>query len=529
MGDPTLPMLPGLMELVPGVTPWLPGAGRDPSTLPEATFRRVEKLSDGDTLQLRAMLVRRTINERTLVMYGYNGQYPGPLIWVDQGATILVDFINELELPSTIHWHGVRLDNAFDGVPGVTQEAVQPGERFLYRVHFRDAGIYWYHPHVRSDIQQDLGLYGNMVVRDPRPDADNPVNREEVLALDDLLLDEHGLFPYGSERAVQTLMGRFGNVLLVNGQPDYRLELVKGEVVRFFLTNVSNTRTFNLSFGGAAMKLVGADVGRFEREQWVESVVIGPAQRYIVEVMFENPGSYALRNAIQTIDHMRGRFSARVDTLGAIAVRAGRVPASSDHSAAFGRLRENPGVAEELDRYRRHFDRPVDHELVLSMRGGELPATIVQVMTLDTLYKPPAEFNDAMPMMNYLSTGDNVTWILRDAATGRENTDIVWRFKVGDVAKIRLFNDPRALHPMHHPIHIHGQRFLVLARDGIANANLVWKDTAIVPVGSSLDILLELSNPGAWLAHCHISEHIEAGMKMVIHVDPAETTNEEAQ
>ncbi|HEY5646501.1 MAG TPA: multicopper oxidase domain-containing protein, partial [Pseudomonadales bacterium] len=91
--------------------------------------------------------------------------------------------------------------------------------------------------------------------------------------------------------------------------------------------------------------------------------------------------------------------------------------------------------------------------------------------------------------------------------------------------KIRLFNDPKALHPMHHPIHIHGQRFLVLARDGVANENLVWKDTAIVPVGSRVDILLELSNPGDWLAHCHISEHIEAGMKMVIHVDPAETTN----
>src|SRR5690606_29219798 len=167
----------------------------------------------GDTLALEAGLVRRTLNGRTFVMYGFNGQYPGPLIRAPQNATVVVRFRNGTALPTTVHWHGVRLDNRFDGVPHVTQEPVEPGAEFTYHVRFPDAGIYWYHPHHREDITQDLGLYGNMMVTSPDPDYFNPVNAEEVLMLDDLLLDESGLFPYGEQRATHALMGRFGKVI----------------------------------------------------------------------------------------------------------------------------------------------------------------------------------------------------------------------------------------------------------------------------------------------------------------------------
>ncbi|MDP2577622.1 MAG: multicopper oxidase family protein [Candidatus Palauibacterales bacterium] len=515
----SMPVLPSLMGLTPPDAAWLPGEGIDPASLPEAVPGEVVEMADGDTLRITAMRVRRTIRGQTLIMYGFNGQYPGPLIKVDRDATIYVHFSNEIDLPSTIHWHGVRVDNRFDGVPAVTQEPVEPGESFLYEVHLPDAGIYWYHPHVRTEIQQDLGLYGNIMVRHPAADYFNPVNREQVLILDDLLLDERGIFPYGAEGATQALMGRFGNLLLVNGEPEYRLQVSRGEVVRFFLTNVSNTRTFNLSFGGAPMKLVGADIGRFEREEMVESVPIGPAQRYIVEVYFREPGEYRFANRIQAIDVFRGEFYPRNDTLGIVSVVD--EPASEDHSAVFERLREHPTVVSEIDAYRKQFERPVDHEIVMSVRVGELPGIILNLMAIDTLYKPPVEFNDVMPMMNFLSSEKNVTWILRDPATGRENMDIHWRFEVGDVAKIRIFNDPRSFHPMQHPMHFHGQRFLVLARDGVPNDNLVWKDTVLVPVGSRVDILFEASNPGEWLAHCHILEHVEAGMKMVLSVIPA--------
>ena len=147
----------------------------------------------GDTLRLDAGLVRRTIRGRDLVMYGFNGQYPGPLLHVPEQATITVQFTNHTRWPTAVHWHGVRLDNRFDGVPGVTQEHVLPGETFDYTIFFRDAGIYWYHPHHREDVQQDLGLYGNMLVRPARDDYYSPVHREEVLMLDDVLMAESGL------------------------------------------------------------------------------------------------------------------------------------------------------------------------------------------------------------------------------------------------------------------------------------------------------------------------------------------------
>jgi FtsP/CotA-like multicopper oxidase with cupredoxin domain len=135
-------------------------------------------------------------------------------------------------------------------------------------------------------------------------------------------------------------------------------------------------------------------------------------------------------------------------------------------------------------------------------------------MEIDTLYVPPMEWNDAMPMMNWLSTGEQVEWILRDTDSGDENMAIHWSFSVGDVVKMRIFNDPHTLHPMNHPIHIHGQRFLVLELDGVPTRNMVWKDTAIVPVGSTMEILVEMSNPGTWMMHCHIAEHLHAGMML---------------
>lgn len=123
-----------------------------------------------------------------------------------------------------------------------------------------------------------------------------------------------------------------------------------------------------------------------------------------------------------------------------------------------------------------------------------------------------------MPEMDWIVTGKNVRWLLRDARSGRENMDIDWQFRIGDVVKLRLVNDRAALHSMHHPIHIHGQRFLVLAVNGVPNEHLVWKDTVLLPTGFVADVLLEITNPGKWMLHCHIAEHIETGMRMVFEV-----------
>jgi FtsP/CotA-like multicopper oxidase with cupredoxin domain len=523
-----MPMMPGMSGLTPSVRPFLPGAdsaglgARDLEAIPAARPREALRLADGASLTLEATTVRRTIRGRTFVMYGFNRQYPGPLIQVAQGATITVDFRNGLDMPSAIHWHGVRLDNRFDGTPGVTQDPVAPGGSFTYRVHFKDAGLYWYHPHVREDIQQDLGLYGNMLVDPPSRDYYGPANRQEIWMLDDLLMTDDGraLVPHGAEQPTHALMGRFGNVFLVNGEPDRRLRVRRGEVARFFFTNVSNARLYNLSFGGAPMKVVGSDVGKFEHEAWVTSIVLAPAERYIVDVQFTESGATALTNRVQSLNHARGNFFAESHTLATIDVAAEDPVAAGgagDHTKSFRTLRRNVDVVADIDRFRPRFTRAVDRTLTLTLRTRDLPAPVAGMLLGPTV---PIDWNDGMPMENWLVSGREATWILREPETGRENMDVTWTFAQGDVVKLRFVNDAASPHPMSHPIHIHGQRFLVLARNGVANEHLVWKDTTIIAAGETVDVLLELSNPGRWMLHCHIAEHLGTGMMTVFEVKP---------
>ncbi len=508
--DPNMPMIPGLEEALPPVEPFLAAAGIDIMTLPEARPSEVVYLNAGDTLNLDVTIVRRMLNDHMAAMYGYNGQHPGPLIQAPQGSTIVVRVTNRIESPTAVHWHGLRLDNRFDGVPGLTQPPIQVGESFTYELHLPDPGLFWYHPHLREDVQQDLGLYGNILVDASASDHYAPVHREEVLVLDDILMDEQGLIPWGGEAPTHALMGRFGNVMLVNGSTDHELRVRPGEVVRLHITNVANTRTFNVTFDDARIKLVASDLGRFERENLVSNVVIAPAERYIVDVVFPEEGERAIANTIQAIDHFRGEFQPHVDTLARVVVAGPRL--DDEVTAAHATLREIAGVRERAEELRAHLGRPPDYTLATTVRVQGLPLPIVRSMEIDTLYVPPIEWNDAMPMMNWLSAGPQVTWILRDFATGLENEGIHWTFQQGDLVKIRFFNSPDSFHPMNHPIHVHGQRFVVLARDDVPNDNMVWKDTAILPVGSTMDILVEMSNPGDWMLHCHISEHLHTGM-----------------
>ncbi len=509
---PGLQMLPAEMALRPEVTPFLPSG-----PAPNARPREIIRVKRGDTLRLEAGLVRRSLKGRSYPMYAFNGQYPGPLIEAPRGSEITVEFTNRLPHPSTVHWHGIRLDHRNDGVPDLSQPAVPPGGEFTYRLRFPDAGIYWYHPHVREDIQQELGLYGNLLVRSGAGGEYGPANREAVLMLDDILIGDDGPVPLGSEAPTHALMGRFGETFLVNGEPDYRLSVERGEVVRFYLTNVANTRTFNLSFPGARMKVVASDAGSYAREAWVESVVIAPAERYVVHVRFDRPGTVALVNRVRGLDHLYGRFFPEMDTLGTVDV--GRTRIGRDLEREFRALRRDTAAAAEMERFRAAADSAPEKALILTLETRDLPPVTQRLMQLDSIYFAPMEWSGTMPMMNWASTGRQVRWIVRDPATGRDNMDVDWRFRRGRPVRIHLVNQRRSFHAMQHPIHLHGQRFLVLSVNGVRNENLVWKDTVLLPAGSAVDILLDPSNPGRWMLHCHIAEHLSAGMMMAFAVE----------
>ena len=473
---------------------------RDASGLPAATSPQTIDLRDGDVFELRALPVRKRIGDATIRMLGYNGSIPGPTLRVDQGSEVTVDFTNETELETTVHWHGLRLDNRFDGVPEGAHRGMQPpiapGGRFGYRLRFPDPGVYWYHPHIREDYAQEMGLYGNIVVVPGDPDYWAPVNRELTLTLDDVLIEGGDVAPFSRTESNRMAMGRFGNVIITNGQTDYSVDASRGEVVRLYLTNTANVRTFDFRIPGARMKLVGRDQGRVEHEEFVEEVLISPSERVVLDVLFDGAGEFALEH--RTPDR----------TYSLVTVRVGERPVKRSYAREFGTLRQSEELAAERERLEADFDRPPDKTLAIV---GEMPGMGHHG---EHGQAPAIEWEDTMPMMNEMSTRRNMHWKLIDRETGDANHDIRWSFGVGDRVKVRIVNEPDSDHPMQHPIHFHGQRFIVLARDGVRNPNLAWKDTELVTTGQTTDILVEMSNPGQWMVHCHIAEHLEGGMML---------------
>ena len=264
----------------------------------------------------------KRLGETTVRMLGYNGSVPGPTLMVQQGSEIVVHVTNRGDLDTTVHWHGLRLENKYDGVPHETQAPIPVGGEFTYRIQFPDAGVYWYHPHIREDYTQELGLYGNILVEPADPDYWSPVDRELVLTVDDLLVEEGRIAPFSPTETSYAAMGRFGNVFLTSGDPDLQLGGRVGEVVRLWLTNTANTRVFNLALPGARMKLVGGDSGRYEREEFIESVVLAPSERAVVDVLVDRPGELALEHHTPDRTYRLATVTVR-ETGGAVAGGAG--------------------------------------------------------------------------------------------------------------------------------------------------------------------------------------------------------------
>jgi len=234
----------------------------------------------------------------------YNQSIPGPLIRIPRARESVIVFDNALDEPSSVHWHGLRIDNAMDGVPGMTQAPVMPGEKFEYRLTPPDAGTYWYHTHQRSWAQMALGLAGVLIVEEDDPPV---VDQDLVFAIDDWRLDDDMQIDRKSLGSMHDWAhgGRMGNVITVNGESGKVYRVARGERVRLRLVNIANARTMNLLFNEPRMSVIAIDGqpvepftppdGRIrlapgQRSDVIIDMSADPGQRSLIEVVI---GEYA--------------------------------------------------------------------------------------------------------------------------------------------------------------------------------------------------------------------------------------------
>src|SRR5918992_1786231 len=282
--------------------------------LPEARRPELVELSDGDRFELRIAPVAKRLGDTTVRMLAYNGSIPGPTLKVREGSELIVDIENQGDMEGTVHWHGLRLENRYDGTHE-TQTPITVGERFEARITFPDPGVYWYHPHIREDYGQEMGLYANVLVEPTDPGYWPPVHRELPLTLDDILLEDGKVAPFSRVETTYAAMGRFGDVLLVNGETELALDAKLGEVVRLYLTNTANTRVFKVALPGARMKLVGGDSGHVEHEELVDDVVLAPSERVVVDVLFDKAGELTLEHRTPERTYSLARITVAEETV----------------------------------------------------------------------------------------------------------------------------------------------------------------------------------------------------------------------
>jgi FtsP/CotA-like multicopper oxidase with cupredoxin domain len=404
----------------------------------------------------------------------YNGQFPGPEIRVREGERLRVVLENRLPEDTTVHWHGIPVPNAMDGVPGITQAPVRPGAGFIYEYAAEPSGSYMYHSHV--GLQIDRGLLGPLVIEERT--AHVPYDREYTLVLDDFLRGEpvpmEGGGMMGDGMMGGMMRGRRGGMMqgmrgvpdyaafLVNGRPPSDpavFEVSRGERVRLRLVNPSGATLFRVALAGHPMTVTHADA-RPIRPVEVDALLIGPGERYDVVVGANNPGVW---------------------TLAAASVNAGA------------------GAARAVVRYRgASVSSPGGGEVPEGIRGGRL----LRLDDLASVETTGEASGAADRIFDFTLSGgmmSNAWTIDGQAYPDAEPIEI----RQGERIRVNMVNHSMAIHPMH----LHGHFFRV--------GNAI-KDTVLVPPHMGrVSFEFTADNPGAWFFHCHNLYHMEAGMVRV--------------
>ena len=455
------------------------GAGLFTPTL-TAIAGSVEKNNDGFFILRAQKFDTKFFGDKgpATQVWSYNQTSPGPVIKVKQGEKVKIRLINELDQPTTIHWHGIRIDNKMDGVAGLTQEAVKPGESFDYEFIAPDAGTYWYHTHNRSWEQLARGLYGMLIVEEPEASPTREIN----LILDDWRLDESGRIDEKSLGEVHDWAhaGRLGNILTINGTQKPRFKLIPGERVRLRIVNVANSRIMEIKFADHDPWIIAKDGHPITpRKLNKDDLLLGPAQR--VDLLLDATQKPGTKSPIQFVDQEQ------------------KIEIASFEYA------QGPDNGPIL---------PPD-----STPPKSLPITMPhdKFAPLDAKAVPLVMIGGAMGSMEKAMIGGKMldwrqlvkakrVWAFNGIAGDLDKPLI--RVKRGQTVRIDIINDTSFAHAMH----LHGTHFKVVARNNMSFNNGEWRDTELVFPDEKVSFAFLADNPGKWLFHCHMIEHQAGGM-----------------
>ncbi len=410
-------------------------------------------------------------NPRTPV-WTYNGSVPGPELRFRQGERLRIEVENALGVDTTVHWHGIRLPNAMDGVPHLTQPPIAArGGRFTYEFDLPDAGTFWYHPHLGAVEQVARGLYGALVVEEREPPA---LDRDVVWVLSDWRLDREARIVENFRNPMDAShAGRVGNTVTVNGSIAENFSVRAGERIRLRLINASSARIYGLNFEGHEPSLIAFD-GQPVAPHRAGRVVLGPGMRAdLVLDCAAAPGSR--HRVIDDFYHSRAYELLKL-SYGAEAPLRASFPAAP-------RLADNPLGVPDLANAERHR---------IAFGGGAMGAVPNQREHKGLFWtvngRPVAEHGHKHAPL--LTLARERSYVL-ELANGTS-----W----------------------HHPIHLHGHVFRVVSRNGKPNARNEWADTVLLDPDSRAEVALVADNPGDWMLHCHVLDHQASGMMAVVRV-----------
>lgn len=422
-------------------------------------------------------------------VWAYDETIPGPVLRYRQGDMLTVRLQNNLPQSSTIHWHGLRVPHAMDGVPWLTQPPVKQGDMFDYRFPLADAGTYWYHPHVNSAEQIGRGLAGAIVITHP---DDPAVDADLVWQLDDWRLLESGALAPFHNRHDASHGGRIGNTVTLNGRIPDRIPVTAGHRMRLRLINTANARIFGLRFNAGNVWLFAVDghpVQPLALKDGQLAIPPGGRADLVIDITAA-PG-----DEITVTDDYYQRAAYRLCTLVSNgspedAITAGRRPPPA-------RLPANPVAAPD-------FTNAIDDEVRFG--GGAMSR-----MTGGRIRGVPADLQTMVE--------NGLFWTINgQAMKAGDHAPLeppLWTVKRGQTVRMRWHNDSAFPHPMH----MHGHSFFVLARNGHTAPEPVLHDTVLVSPRGHADVAFVADNPGLWMFHCHIPEHQHAGMMGIFLVD----------